>query len=107
MYQYQHKVSGQIIDAVPWDGVGLPQDCPAWLRAFDGHPLHVDGSMQQSGPFLFINTAEQVMRAEPGVYIAKSEDGFAHLIDPETLGQNFNKVPDPEPEELTEPGDPE
>lgn len=99
MFKYE-KANGDVVEAVQWDGVGLPPECPVWLTSGNGQPLHVENAIMQSGDTLFVNTQIEVLRARPTDYLVLS-NGAIYLWPAEAFNATYTLVtePDPAPEE--------
>lgn len=97
MYRYQNG-SGDIVEAVLWDGVSWPVDRPEWLRSFDGKQLHEAYSMMQSRDVIFLNTPASAYRALPGEYVVYDGAGNLAVMGADAFNAVYALVPEPEPE---------
>lgn len=98
MYMYQLKDGAQQVEAVLWDGVGLPHDMPEWLRKLNGVADPAQPRIEQEGGLLHFHNIAMTVTATPNSFIVHFDGEGIVIYGADHFLSMYELLPEPEPE---------
>lgn len=99
MYKYQLKDGGTQVEAVLWNGVGLPHDMPEWLRKLNGVVDVSQPRIEQEFEQLHFHNGTQSITVSPDSFIVNFESEGIVIYGKDHFLSMYDLLPEPEPEQ--------